>query len=515
MSPRRSLAPTVPALVFLTWSVAVTLAFGNRLLNADGDTARHIRHGEWILQHGLIRADPFSFSRAGEPFVGFEYGSQVVFGLVHRLAGLPGIVVLSALLIAATWALVARFMLRRGTDPAFAYCVTMAAAILGAMHWAARPHLFTQLLVVILLDWLDRPDGQRPGWWAFAGLFLLWANLHGGFVYGLILMGLFGLPDLLDALRAPRDPERRRKAATWIGLGASAAAVTVLNPYGVAIPLHVLGFFQSGLIQSQTNEFMPPGFRDIGTRLFLLVVLVAVAALARSRRPLAPAHLLVVLGNLAFALMARRNIALFSITALPLLAVHFDPSWRRLPEPPNFRASFAQAQRTGRFGPWVALPTVLLILFAMTGGRIGGAQITPRHFDPEIFPVEAVRRAREAGLEGRIFNEFLWGGYLLHAWPEQKVFIDGGTDHYGEELFTDYLEIWTVQPGWRDRVARWDFDHAMVPSRSRLAQQLVREPGWSLAWCDVRAAILTRGSLFFGAAQPDTATACRMLRAHD
>jgi len=504
VSPQRSLAPTVPALVFLTWSVAVTLAFGNRLLNADGDTARHIRHGEWILQHGLIRADPFSFSRAGEPFVGFEYGSQVVFGLVHRLAGLPGIVVLSALLIAATWALVARFLLRRGVEPAFAYCVTMASSILGAMHWAARPHLFTQLFVVTLLGWLDRPRAARPRWWAFGGLFLLWANLHGGWLYGLILIGLFALPDLFGWLARRDDSERRRAAASWVAVGATAAAVTVLNPYGVELPLHVLGFFRSGLIQSQTSEFMPPGFRDLGTRLFLLGIVVAVAALARSRRPLPVGHLLVVSANLAFALMARRNIALFVLTALPLLALHFDSSARRLPEPPNFRASFAEAQRRGRFWLWAAPVALLVSLLAAAGGRVGGARIVADGFDPGIFPTQAVAQARQAGVQGRIFSEFLWGGYMLYAWPEQKVFIDGGTDHYGDEILREYLEIWTLRPGWRARFRHWEFQHALVPTKSALAAELVAEPGWGVWWCDPRAVLLSRDALPEGPAQPNT-----------
>ena len=49
-----------------------------------------------------------------------------------------------------------------------------------------------------------------------------------------------------------------------------------------------------------------------------------------------------------------------------------------------------------------------------------------------------------------MFNNFIWGGYLLQAWPEQRVFIDGGTDHYGEQLFNEYIQVWNLEPGWRD-----------------------------------------------------------------
>jgi hypothetical protein len=470
MATRPSRGLDLIGLVFLVWLTAGALGFGGRAVNADGDIARHLAHGERILaQGGVIRADPFSFTRPGEAFTGFEYGSQVVMALAHRAAGLPAVALLAALLWAAALALACRFLLRRGADPAFAYLVVTLAAVLSAMHFAARPHLVTQVLALVLLEWLDREE--RPPLWWFAGLFVLWANLHGGWLFGLVLLGLYAVGAVLDSRRA-----RARGLAAALAVG---AVVTVLNPYGPALPLHVIRFFGAGLIQSQTTEFQAPGFRDLGTRLFLVSVLLVVTGYALAAGRPRWDRLLTVLALTAFAFTARRNIALWSLVALPLAALHADPLVRRLPEPPNFRASFARAaQRPWRWGLAIGA-ALLLAAVAATEDRTGKPGLLPRQFDARTFPVGLVAEARAAGVEGRLFNQFLWGGWLLHAWPEQKVFIDGGTDFYGEDLLLDYLSVWTLQPDWRDRLAQWRIGWALVDARSPLAGALAHEAGWS------------------------------------
>ena len=160
--------------------------------------ARHIRLGEAILdQGGLPRTDFFSHTMAGQPFIAFEWGSEVVYALAYRAAGLAGVAVLAGLVLALTYALVARFLIRRGGDPLLAYFVSMAAAVLSAAHWLARPHLFTMLAVVLLLELLER-RGRRTLWPYFV-LFVVWANLHGGFFYGCITIAIYAVGELLEA----------------------------------------------------------------------------------------------------------------------------------------------------------------------------------------------------------------------------------------------------------------------------------------------------------------------------
>src|SRR5215212_953728 len=109
--------PSIPAVVFGLLAAVVPIALQTPLLNSDGDLARHLRHGRYMLEHGgLIRLDPFSFTRPGTPFVGFEYGSQLLYALAERLGGLPAVAILAGLLIATTYSLLVRFLLQRRVD---------------------------------------------------------------------------------------------------------------------------------------------------------------------------------------------------------------------------------------------------------------------------------------------------------------------------------------------------------------------------------------------------------------
>jgi hypothetical protein len=366
----------------------------------------------------------------------------------------------------------------------------MAAAILGALHWLARPHLVSQLFVVLLLDRLEREE--PPPWWHFTLGFALWANLHGGWIYGLVLVAIYLTAALAERRWRPElAVPLARVRQLLLGLGAGLIGI-LLTPYGAGIPLHVLAFFTDDVIKNNTNEFLSPDFHELGQAFFLLAVLACLAGVARSPRPMRLSRLGVLAANLAFALFARRNIAIFALTALPVTALHLDPEWRTWPEPPGFRAAFGRAAAVGRTLPLVLVTVAVLLLLAAADGRVLGRQLIPNRFSPSVFPVAAVERARKERLDGPLFHNFVWGGYLLYAWPEQKVFIDGGTDFYGGRHLREFIDIYTLQPGWRGRLDHWGIRLAILPARDVIAHELVREPDWRVWSCDSTAVVLRR-----------------------
>ena len=225
MSPaRRGIQPSLFDIIFVIWAVVVPVGFGYRLLNSDGDLPRHLRLGQLMLErHGLLPQDVFSFTKAGQPFLAFEYGSELIYAAIYRVAGLAGVAVFAGLILALTYTLLARFLIRRGGDPLLAYLVSMAAAVLGAGHWLARPHLFTLLGTVILLELLYAPGRRTLRWYAL--LFVVWANLHGGFSFGCVLIALFAVGEAVEGRY-----DRARQHAAALGL---AMAASLVNPIRV------------------------------------------------------------------------------------------------------------------------------------------------------------------------------------------------------------------------------------------------------------------------------------------
>ncbi len=502
----RRLHPSIPAIAFIIWWIVASVVFPDRMLNADGDMLRHIGHGNWMLEHGrLITQDPFSFTRGGQPFTAFEYGSQIALALAHNAAGLAGVAIFAGLLIATAYALLARFLLSRGVDAFLAYLVSVAAALLGAVHWAARPHLFTLLGVMVVWHFLEAsgpwstPDAARRhgGWkrYVVAGvLFAVWANFHGGFIFGLALFAIYFAGSVAEMFVAEADARSswRTRAMDYLGLGAAATVGTFVTPHGWKLHLHIIEFFgpESQFLLDNTQEFLSPDFHSLVGKLLLLGILGAVATMALARERPDFRRLLLVLAMIYFALDARRNIQLFGATVLPALALQYDFGWRRLSFGKRIREVFDRDAKMASTWPYVVSMLLLFGVVAAGRGTVAGWSVVPNALSANEFPIALVQRARAERWEGRLFHDFIWGGYLVYAWPEQKVFIDGGTDFYGPELMRTYMDISDLRPFWRDSLARWEIDRALLPTASALAHELLREPGWTLKACDATGAFM-------------------------
>jgi hypothetical protein len=488
---RRHWLPSIQATVFIGVLAFVIFGFQEPLLNSDGDLARHLRHGEWMLQHrSLITADPFSYTRGGQPFTAFEYGSQLAYALAYRVGGLAAVTVLAALLIAAAYALLTRFMIRRGVDPLLAGLAIAVAIITGMSHWLARPHLFTLLLLPILLEQLAPLTRWRL--WPFPLLFAIWANLHGGFVYGLVLIGLFLAAAVWDVLNhRGGSGHRARFYAAALGLSAGA---TLLTPHGLGLHRHILAFLRETYLLNHVGEFSSPDFHDPATKLFLLLLILVVWAALVSGRKATAVTALIIPAWVYFPLVHQRDITLFGLIAVPMLALHVDPAWRSLTQLRRLRGGFEKGAAAASTLPWIAIASACAVLLAVVHGRVGAAQLVGDRFSARRMPIQAVAAARGAGLSGRLFADYGWGGYVLFAWPEQKVFIDGGSDFYGSALMRDYGTMRSIRPGWRELMNQWHFDIIMVRPEASIASELVHEGGWRYWYCDSTAVVLVPAS---------------------
>ena len=489
--PTRSILPPPVILLFAGVTGAVLLVSLTGLFNAYGDVARHIRVGEYILQHRTIpQVDVFSYTKHGERFIPSEWLSEVLFAAAYGARGLAAVTIFSAIVIAASCAGVYA-LIRRQADALRSFTGGLAAAALTATHWSARPHIFTFAGAVLLLFLLQQA-GRLRNVGVFA-LFVLWANLHGGFLYGLVMVAVFGAGKILDA--AASGDGSASSTARQVGMTFSAAMLgSAVNPAGLKLHTHLLSYFRESYLVDHTREFLSPNFHLPYTLVFLASLVLIVSAFGVVNKRISYTTLLVLIVNVYFSLYSRRNIPLFGLMAVPLLLIELEPAWR------NWRATFLQRARSvvetgesrGRVLPWMIGVGVVLLVLGAGRGEVFGVRATPNEFDASIFPVRAVAHAREAKLSGRILNKQDWGGYLLLAWPEQPVFLDGQTDFYGEELVRTHDQIMDMEPGWRAALAEANIDVVIVPTKSKLAAALISESAWSLWYQDTTASIYLR-----------------------
>ena len=152
------------------------------------------------------------------------------------------------------------------------------------------------------------------------------------------------------------------------------------------------------------------------------------------------------------------------------------------PGPPvaRLRATLAGGASIARAGLWSLAAALGLAAFAVAGGRADGLQLLPDRFDPRVFPVALVERARAAHLDGRMLNELAWGGYILYAWPEQRVFIDGQTDFYGVPLSRLYVSLREAEPGWERRLDSLGVNIVLLPDKAPLVRWLANSSVWAI-----------------------------------
>jgi hypothetical protein len=418
---------------------------------------------------------------------------------------------MTAIVIALAYFCLYLLLHRLGVDLLLAFGTTIAAVILGAAHWLARPHVWS-LVAVVGVVWLLETVRRLDGWTAggLAGkaeastghlpnrptvqpssrlvfatllLFAAWSNLHGGFLFGLVLIGFYVAGDGIAMVLERGKLEHRAALLRHASLLGAALLGSCINPVGPRILPHVMGYLGKNWLVDMTIEYRSPDFHGAYGREFLVVLLLSALVLALVRRRMSWPHIVAFLGTTAFALHSMRNIPLWALTALPLIAIHVDPAWRSAAWRPlaAMRKAFAAGSEIAKVGFWTTVGAVTLVALATGGGRLGGAQLLPARFDTGVFPVRVVERARATGVTGRIFNELAWGGYILNAWPEQRVFIDGQTDFYGEPLSKLYASLRAAAPRWEQQLDSMQVRYLLLPREAPLVSAALTSTNWAVA----------------------------------
>src|SRR5579862_6065429 len=300
----------MPSLTDVAFLLPLLLLFGAlqgvRNMLGDGDTGWHVRIGQWILAHHQIpRQDMFSFTKPGAPFFAWEWLWDVAAAGLYRIGGLGAVVLASLLVISLTMTLLYLLVNRRCGNPLVAIVLTGLAAGGASVHWLARPHLITMLLMVVFLAILERVREGRSGLlWLLPALTIPWANLHGGFLIGIVIVGTYAAGELVAAVVTPVAEERRsslRAAAAYGLTTAGCLLASLVNPYGYGLYVHLIEYFGDSFAMKYIQEFQSTNFHA-PTAVFLEIMLVlglGAAVWYARRRQFTEVLLVVGLGHLS------------------------------------------------------------------------------------------------------------------------------------------------------------------------------------------------------------------------
>lgn len=480
--------PSLSAWLWLLFFLGLSLSSWRLvLINADGDPCLHRRLGNWMIEHRtVLREDPFSHTRPHAPFVTKEWLCEVLFAAVEGALGWNGAVLLAALLIATTVWLLHRWLLVENCDPLLATGLVLLAALASSHHWIARPHLTTHLLTVMFawrLRAFDRDRISAKQLFVLVPLMTLWANMHGAFFTGFVLIGIYAIGSSAD----------RRKAKLFVALGMACLAASLMNPNGWRLHTHILQFLREPTVAEFANEFRSPNFHSGAMRGFLLLWFVIGILLLVARPQLRATDMLLVGIWGYLALEAVRNVAIFAIVVTPVLGEHWHAFWSQACDnvlSRLIRRLSANLPSLGHVACDGAFASVALaaVLYAQASHAVATNLL------PSRFPVKAVEwvQANPDAVRGEMFNDYGWGGYLLLALPERKVFIDGRNDFYGAQLVKEFNKVSNVEPDWDSVLHKYNVGWTILPRYRALNSVLALHPGWRLVYTDKVATIYGR-----------------------
>jgi hypothetical protein len=450
------------AIAFTTFAI---VAFTPQIFN-DGDTYLHIAAGARMLKDGAVLfRDPFSFTFAGRPWIAHEWLSEILMALCYRAAGWGAVALATAACFALTLGLLAFHLSRWFSLPRVLIIVTLAAACMTP-GLLARPHILALPLLEIWTAGLvfARSESRAPNF-ALLPVMMLWANLHGGFIAGLGLLGCLAIEAFVES------QDRRHTLKEW-GLFALAAILAAsATPHffdGLLFPFR-LGSMPA---LAHIGEWRPANFSSLSP--FELVFLASLYVLLSRgvRLPAGRAAILLFLAHMS--LQHQRHQILFALMA-PLLAAD---ALAPLASPPAARTRI----RIGAVAATFALVATVSFARLTVPAPRGGQAVTP----------EAALSSVPRSLAAKpVLNDYAFGGYLI--FKGVRPFIDSRAELYGDDFLQQYARI--VRPGPDELKAvlnKYRIEWTIFSSDSPAVAVLDVTPGWRRAYTDAIAVVHVR-----------------------
>ena len=462
----------------------------------DPDFFWHLKTGEYIITHrALPMTDIFSFTNFGKHWVLHEWLTEVVLYAVFHVLGFTGIRILVALMCTATFYVLMRLAQKLLGNDDRAGLITFIFYIPVLAFTAPRPQIFTffffALFLYILLDY---KYFQRTKFLAAIPLIMLvWVNLHGAFIVGLVLLGLFLACEWAQVLFATKRETEKVRSLRYLSMVAiGAVLVTAINPQLFEIWLYPFQVVSMEAAQNTIGEWQSPDFHDHFFKYFLLLVIGFFFALIYSRKKPDLTEMAIPLFFVVSAMVAVRHIPLACFTLL----IFFTLFYRERSD------LMTWSKRDGRMAKMLSdppkienrlLPKLNLVVLIVVVAASVRIEAKSRENDPGAasMPVKAAEFIEKNGIKGNMLNDYNHGGYLIYRFaPERKVFIDGRADMYGDAFVNDYRAIYEGAANWKEKFEKFHIDYVVCHLDAPIRQLLLAEGSFKEVYKDASYAVL-------------------------
>jgi hypothetical protein len=467
----------IPGPLTLHVGVLAVLLFGATLAKGpwDSDFYWHLRTGQYIAEGRFPHSDPYSFTWFGQPWTLHEWLSEL---LIYRLVdgmGYVGAVIVFAFIPGIVVAILALALHRLGLRTAAVMAATVLVALLIIPYVTVRPQALSWIMLAALVGGILHLRPERARWsLLLVPFFVLWANLHGLWVIGVIVLAgyvvltLVGMTPMKDA---------RAWALTLVPLAMAGTAFTPEGPGLLTYPLRYVDGADWGM--ANITEWQSPDFHE-PAHIPLLIYMGGVALFGSWRVPWWMR--LMAFAGVAMTLIALRNGPVTAILGAPALATGIDAAltdWRGAPR--TYPPRVARRRR--------GLEVVMAVFVAVAGLAIFVPPSLEERIDASVereLPVQGVDLLTERVPDGRIIAEYGWGGYVIGQMHDlgARVMVDGRNDMYDDAILDEYTTIQNARHDWDEIADRYEADAMVFPPYRAITAGPAEAAGWCEAYRD-------------------------------
>ena len=470
-----------PALgLIITILIAGALAL---LKSTDPDYWWHLRTGQLIAQtHAVPTVDSYSFTANGKAWLAHEWLSElVIYGLDQTGGYALSILVFIAVAAGSLW-LGFRTAVALGASRWAALGTFIWATFMFGGFWVVRPQVFSWLFLSLFLAIIVEHQRGKASLWPLPPLTVIWVNLHLGVMFGLAMVGLYAVSLWVERLLW----QERRDVKQAFAVLAGCIIATALTPQPGAMLLYPLRYIRPGNWSLRNiSEWQSPNFHSLDYLPLALglLFLVAVGAFDRKRGLFFP---LVTLLFAALALQSVRNIPLFAVVFMVVAAARASDLWHwAAADPKRVQGTVHSAINLAFVA---AMAAVMAFAVSRYPNQLHHAALT------KDYPAAGVEYVLEHEPESNVYATYHWGGFVIDKLPDSRVFVDGRSEFYGDDLLNTYDDVMNVSSGWQQILDRYGANVIIVEKNAGLAGALDKEPGWSRAFTGPIEAVFVRKS---------------------
>jgi hypothetical protein len=497
-APARRWAWQWPTLTLEHVWLAATLTCAFLVTLRPGDSPDYwwtVKLGEGFLDTGrLPPQDWLTFTATRTPFIEQRWLADIVLAVVHRAGGLEAALLLRGVLQVLITAGLFLACRRMGAGAAAAAVTCLLALPLIAGGTTVRPQLLAIPLFMLFLLGTTVWCGRR---WLLVILplaMIFWANVHGSFPLGIVLLGiaLVGRGWEIGYAHWHDDGQLRH----LVLLLALCLVAPLVNPHGIELFTWLFDYTYSTAnpaslgLPAPSTEWLPTSLATLHGKAFFVSAIALVVVLVRVGPP-GPADSLRLLFFGVLALQAVRSTIWWALVMAPVLAWGLS----RVRWPGRTPVTSAPSSRTGMPALNTLLVGGLLVIamLSLPSLRPAGLLFSPAQWpiaDPEV-PTGAADYVATLPAT-RLYNHVSWGGYLdWRLAPRQRLYWDVRTEPHPPEVFRDYMAISMGEPGWADLLAAYEVDGLVVSRRAQASLLAAVEAAgtWQAVYCDAVSAV--------------------------